>query len=446
MSLPTQTALQQLLVAVASAVGQRKAARKLPLDRQTYLVRPDPGLWYTPNPSIGHFPAQEQVEEGWERGDLERFVQDEIKALPEFQAVAQGAADSPGRALLDQFVRVVAYDAAKGVAAADLGRHVGTLLADLAGEEREYTVRIWLKGVELLDEEIPVSSSLTLRRPLPEDLQERTHAGLLHLPHALRHPVHFSCIAEMRVRGTRPLDVQVAVDRLTKALRLFRPSGVAAPRYALSTTSFDFMSSGMFESPPSAGRLTCKLRLADATELGEFLDKISPRLPTEYGLPKEAPDFLSTALRWYEDALLRMLPVEGTIACGVACLEALFQDGDRELPYRLQMRVAGLLRHVGFRPLQVKADVKIAYDIRSTYFHGAKPSKKIKRVSLPTLFESVSDYARVCLLAVAQLRDSLSKERLLELIEKSLLDEAERRSFEELCSRLDFCRPEPAKT
>jgi len=237
------------------------------------------------------------------------------------------------------------------------------------------------------------------------------------------------------------MDRQIYVDRLINALRLYRLGSVSTPRYETAVESFSQFAGGTFGSRPRVARLGYELSPADATTLDQAIKILVPILPSSYELPKEKPNFLSTALQWYGEALLAGGPVEGTVAWAVACLEALFlgDNPPAELTYRLAQRVAALLGCFGWASLEIRESVREAYDVRSRYVHGAV-SKKLSHEALTALFRKVAEYARVSCLVWIQLQRAQERNEVLKVLDEAMVDDDARVRLKGWCYRIDLAR------
>ena len=438
---PLASALESLTATISAVVKECKENGTLATRRITYTLRPNFNLRYSVDPTIMNFGLEQAEEEAWDykyQPDFEARIQ----RLPEFQIAESLIGQEPHHALLlRNFFLAVARDALSGGAPQVLARHAETLLGDLRTTERSCDATIWLTGVILTNERISVSEDLVLRRPTRRDLQEKVTAESAHYAHAFQSPVSFSCIAERRLRYLYPVSRQASVERLVLALRLFRLGAVASSIYELEEESFDAIRNVRVGAPGRSGREAYELRPEDAASLADFLKEITPLLPTQLDFPQPKPNFFSTALHWYGEALFAQLPPEGSVSSAVACLEALFLENvHTEMSYRLGMRVAGLMRCLGFSPLEVQAVVKNAYNVRSRYVHGDEQDKEWSPQKLIDLSRVISDYARLAVLAFCQLKKSTSRPELLASVEKSLLDDKSRAELQSTCEQIKFCR------
>jgi hypothetical protein len=227
-------------------------------------------------------------------------------------------------------------------------------------------------------------------------------------------------------------------------LRLFRLGSVSVPRSDLRADSFSQFEAGSFGSPPRAARFQYELSPADVPDLNLALRVLMPLLPSGYGTPGAKPSFLSTALRWYGEALLAGGPVGGTMASAVACFEALFlgDNPSTELSHRLVQRTIALLRCFGWAPLEMRDHLRKAYDVRSRYVHGANP-KKLAPEELSALFRRVAEYARVSCLIWTQVLRTRKQKEVLATLEEALVDDGARVRLQEWCAGVRFAARAP---
>jgi hypothetical protein len=436
--------LRALTERVVSEVRAWKESGRLALQRQKYFLRPDFSLQYSVDPTIINFPVEEGEEQVWPPDDFESFLKERIEPSSEYRDALRAVEGNPaGNTLLRALASKVAYDSALATEERGIERNLESILRDLTGGVQDYTAKIWLIGIRLTQDALQVSDLLVFRRPTRADMQEKVREYAVHYAHFFSRDAWFSCIAELRVRTQRLADMQREVDRLITALRLFRLGSVSTARYEFHTESFSPFGGGRLSGLTRAARIEYVLSPADVPDLDRFLRMLAPLLPSTYELPQRKPDFLSTALQWYGEALLAMTPIEGTVAWAISCLEALFlgDNPPSELLYRLTQRTASLLRCFGWGPLEMRKAMRIAYGVRSKYVHGAAPTKH-SHEELVKLFREVAEYARVGCLIWAQLvgRDGHKRKDVLGVLEEALVDDGARGQLERWCNRVDFAR------
>jgi hypothetical protein len=167
-----------------------------------------------------------------------------------------------------------------------------------------------------------------------------------------------------------------------------------------------------------------ELGIADEGPLATFLDRMRPLVPSGYEPGGEALSPALIGFRRYSDAVVGRGDAQERITAGITCLEALFlKDKERsDLSYRLSLRVASLLKLIGFRGLEVEKHVHEAYDIRSHYIHGgAGDSATTQRAD--QLCRNVLDYARIAVVIFLQLGGSMEKSDIVSRLDDGLLEE-----------------------
>ncbi len=435
------SALESLAAAIFALVRQSKDSGELVVERTTYFLRPNFNLTYSVDPTVMNFGLEEVEEEVWNYKKQSDFVELKVKRLHEFQVVESlVGSDTHDAQLLRSFAFTVAGASLSAGSLESLSNYVGSLLGDIQKKARRCRAKVWLTGVTLGCESVRASDALVLRRPTRSDLQEKVTAESAHYAHAFQPRIWFSCIADLQLRGLYPMARQGEVEKLVLALRLFRLGSVSSSMYAFESDSFDPFSNATLGGPGRAGREAYEVSPSDAPALAAFLDEIVPLLPTNFEVPESKRDYISIALHWYGESLLATVPLEGSVASAIACLEALFLESvQTEMSYRLGVRIAGLLRCFGLSPLDAQSVVKQAYDVRSKYVHGDEQDKKWSIQKLLVLSRSVLDYSRLALLVFCQLKGKISRHDLLALVDSSLLDDKSRLELGVLCYHVKFC-------
>jgi hypothetical protein len=190
---------------------------------------------------------------------------------------------------------------------------------------------------------------------------------------------------------------------------------------------------------PSAPMFKYRIYGEDIPKLGVFIRAVENVLPESCSSfdPNVKPECIP--LLRYEDALLKGENPEARVASAVMCLEALYlrDSEDTELSRRLKQRGATTLAFLGLDSLLVYEKLGDAYEVRSSYVHGSSPRKKIRnkyKGDFRGLAREVLDYARCSLIIclVAQKSLNIAKERLIQLIDNSLLDNKSREELKKI--------------
>ena len=320
----------------------------------------------------------------------------------------------------------------------------------------DWAPKVWIEGI-LLECDDPqncrfaIGDELVIRKPLPSDFEyavpdydrSSDHDILLNYQGS-------DAILELsyasKVSDKGPMDAQVMneVDNLINCLRLFKLGSINLFYIEYDQLTKNLLLIGNRVDRTAAAKSLYKYVLGkeDKDRLTDFVKQVKALFPTTESLSeaenkKRNPDRpLHIALQRYYDSLSDMEGVDHQISSAVTCLEALYLTGEAELSYRLQLRVAGLLRFARFddptTPSDIREDVKIAYGIRSSFAHGSFiEEKNLKKSS--DLARKVVDYARRSLLLFLQLKRLIDEDKkylsddglktdIINMIDDSLVD------------------------
>jgi Apea-like HEPN len=112
----------------------------------------------------------------------------------------------------------------------------------------------------------------------------------------------------------------------------------------------------------------------------EILDEALPRLEQAAYLQQGgAKTEAGIAFERYARASTGNAISEDRIALAVMGMEALLLSESHDLRFSLAMRASRLLGAAGLDPDKVQSDVKLAYDVRSTFVHGGTLSDKLRK-------------------------------------------------------------------
>ncbi len=125
-------------------------------------------------------------------------------------------------------------------------------------------------------------------------------------------------------------------------------------------------------------------------------------LPIIMGLGSGS-DEIKRSFKYYQNSLFRSLGVESRIALSIAGLESLY-NSDKSASKIFFLRVARLLSYFNMDPLEVKKNLKKAYNIRSQNAHASK-TKKEGIQDLIELSENIDEYLRLSILSFKHLID-----------------------------------------
>lgn len=329
---------------------------------------------------------------------------------------------------LSRFIQQIVYMyLEEGINDEEVVDYVQIFLSDIERGSHEFNIIVNLQGLSLEPNKIELDENTVLRKPKLKDFEreiaiEESRRFLIRRPSAFLE-LKIMAQAPPGVVGPGLVDrVTPAIENAVAALRLFKVGVVHHIGYQWSAKTIIGLHSGsmipnisVVENPSSF------IRESDVELLKRFWIKLKKNIPVEvarYWLAERA-SYLTIAFQRYSDALLRDGIDERRIATAVMGLEALYLHGGPELKYRLRMRVAKFLNFLGFNSIQIQKEVGEAYDVRSDFVHGRLKKEERKRHA--ELLKNVLEYLRVSLIAFLLLKQSVSKEYIIKLLDKAMI-------------------------
>jgi hypothetical protein len=384
----------------------------------------------------------------WDIRDQYHFLESRIKPRPEYQAVVQAVAKRQGTSVEQTDVLVLRFEQLLVDRLNDdsndsvLAKSVVTFVQDLDGAAVDWQIYAPLDGIWLDPESVQLADNCVIRRAAPRDFETEAPYGR---PQT-RIPGFemFSAVLEMHVLDKDGLAVQRDIEAVLDVLRLFRLASVVARNTQLSARSFTRFGGTLgYSVTQMVVSYRYGIRGIDTEPLRQFYKRLQPVVSgySTFAIPPITGDPLGIALQRYKDALFIAGATEARITSAITCLEALFLKADErtELSHRLAQRVSAVIQRAGGRPLEIYNRVVQAYEIRSTFIHGA-PIPPDKQGMAPRLCEQVLDYARLALIVFLDLRieqgEKFDKERFLGRLDNSMLDETARRKLTQTLSQL----------
>ncbi len=326
----------------------------------------------------------------------------------------------PNAGRVDSFIRSTSFASFKGLTDKDLTKRANAFGCELGNQPIPVKFTAFINALSIVESPLVVSSRLTLRRPIPEDVAEYIvldEFGGVSFPLG---ETHFSVVGEFLFDAISTGVAQGEFIRTIGALCLFRVGGIATNRYEMRSKHSYMPGVGTISGGGRHSRFTYALSTPDIGTLNKYLHDVVPLLPDPFHL-NEVSTERDIAYTRYRDALFQDGPSERAITSAITALEALFLTGKAELMHRLAQRVSVFLRVLGTHPNPENTydNVKTGYDIRSTFIHGSslKPTERPQADALaPVLLE----YARVCTLAFFQM--TTSKTELLKQIDQAMIN------------------------
>lgn len=428
---PLSTLLWELSRKTIQKVEEYRAKGALVQTKTLYVKRKVDKFDYDKGTS-SHRSSFEYVEkEEWHWTDQFEFIEKVVKEFTEYLDCVKEISkrcdviENQAEFWLSRFIQILSREAVEGISDESLVDHVTTFIGDIDKAPVEWNLKVWLEGIWPEDKKYELETGVILRQPNASDLEVENPFELFPAFYSpLTLPQISSSVMEFTFRCKESIEVQREIELLLDVLRLFRLGSVSAVRTEMQPKSF--INPGGVSGPnlPRGTPYRYKFTLGDVEKLTLLIRRVKPLLPQPFDASSTDLDPLTIAFQRYKDALLQHGTIEGRITSVITCLEALYLKSEEraELSHRLAQRVSALLRHFNFKSLEVFNKISEAYEIRSSFIHGSHVEKE-KQQSAGKLWESIMEYARVSLLTFFQLKDTLEKERIINKLDNSLLDQ-----------------------
>lgn len=343
-----------------------------------------------------------------------------------------------------------------------LVKKIQVLFNDLELKPSKCYAKAWIDGIWLSQEEYLLEENIKIRRITPEDLeyvQRADYYGGVKLLHKFMDSTEILEVSLVpgiskesngttndkyfNLKALMERELMREVDYISLALRLFRLGSVFI--HKIERTSDSLIQRGKTISGDFreiANRVKYGINECNIPKIYTILELIRKKKQHLFNTSIKLNPFI-IALQRFNNAFLNAESSESSIMYVISCLEALFLKGGElsELSRRLNQRISIFLKPFGFNPLLINKILKKAYSIRSIYSHGSEVDFKTKKIeNVRELKIKVMECARISLLIYLQLVGNISKEKLLNLIDNSLLDDDSDNEFNKLIK--DNCKIE----
>lgn len=395
----------------------------------------------------------------WRSEDFVNFMDNELQTLPEFEDAAQQIMDefkAPEHAVkrigLFSLLRLIMKESPNGQITHDNIASYVQLFIDSYESHRSHipvvwNVHLWLGNTYIESDEIEIEQGVFLRRPTKEQLAE-VRPKPYHISEFDRMTgrslvagaiLSFSVAAGNRpVIGLYPEKIQQHIERWLNVFRLLKPTDLTVVYQSINPVSiFEHSISENKDQPQDKfwqGKVehretsSYKLYLKKEEEeiLRTFIENVRPALKEISHKNYLSGSSYDLAFHRYNDSLLKTEVNAYKILSAMTSLEALLSDGSTEITFKIRLRVAKLHSLFGFNSLEVSEKIKTAYSLRSKLVHGSKPEDKdIDLLEFARQHtHEIINYNRLCLLISLQLKRSADKQKLIKLIDNSLIDRA----------------------
>lgn len=374
------------------------------------------------------------------------LLNENYKNMPEFSRAKENVSaffdknEKEAEFLISRFVQVVIRDSVKGVSEERLVELTHLFIRDLEGSQKIWHPLIWLTGIWIVEEENIQIGQLTFRRPKEQDL-EREYNLELFPPFIDNFPRNLPmAVLEYTLKAKGQPEVLYEIEKIIHLLRLFRVGSVEDIRIFWRSDSLIDFHGESIKSNIYYPSYKYPISKNDVSKFEEFQHIISPLLPIGLMKPETVEmDYSIIAIKRYEDALLKNEPNESKITYAIMSLEALYfkENEKEELQHRLSQRLAKIMKLCDFKPLEVYHTLRRAYDIRSSFVHGELiPKDSLK--GTPDLVNKIIEYDRLSIILFLQLKQKMDKDKFLNLVDNSLLEEESSKKLSELIDK--YCK------
>lgn len=402
----------------------------------------------------------------WSTDYFIEFLDKKIKPSREFEVVVAQIKKDYGipieniKAMRDigvaGFVKYIMRNAPNGnINENNIETCINTFVEDLNTVKGDnlYTwkIQVWLKNFHIESEELKVDK-FVLRKPKLEELNisrpKKPHVD--EFEQITNRSISSTVILEYTQRAPKQIvglysdEIRYEIESCIDVLRLYNLGNVTI--HHLSVSPISILEHGHDEMPDSpfdkswkdkvdyqhTSRYEYLLSKKEEQAFSDFFLRLKP-LVTQLS-PKSylSGSYLEIAYHRYKDALLRSEVNVNRLVSAISCLEALLSNTTSEIAFKISIHVAAVLRHFDFDSVVVLKKMKEAYSVRSLILHGDKLKDKLVTFTNQHTHELVN-YARLCLLSSIQL--TLSKNTLIEDLDKSLISDADLKRLSSLISK-----------
>lgn len=300
-----------------------------------------------------------------------------------------------------------------------------SLVKELKGEPVPCKAIIQLLGIAIEPEIIDLSNGVIIRQTKKSDIE----IPFNDLGRGLEIMNFPSAIMEIVSPVKQPMEMQSKIEMAVKILKLFKVGSVRYKSYRLYSHSLEPMYGGTHSTLDDSRPVeTCFIGETEISSLKKFWHGMETEVIKLKRLTDTDVSFRDIAFARYGDSLMHHGIIERRIADCMMGLESMFlrdKDEQQELSYRLRLRVAKLMSHLGHDPFEVKKIVRDTYGIRSKFVHGGildyESSKKLseKYGHSNNLLLQLLNYLRISI--VASLLIQVEKPKLIDTIDNSFL-------------------------
>jgi len=295
----------------------------------------------------------------------------------------------------------------------------------------KYRFDLDITGLALQPKQIKISPNIFLEKTTKRDVEEA-----FPIDDFIQYKKYWhTALAKLHVEFLEKKDYiqEHKIERLLSILRLFKIADIAynSIKETSESTNMLYAYNEKNTYRDHSFIFGAMLQRKDIQKLRKFWRVIEKFIPKSFAVMYTQHDYKAIAFERYKEAMNNPGIEEMRIAYVISGLEALFSTNDTELNYRLRMRVSRILSLLDMDSSKIYKDIGVAYGARSAFDHGGRlDSKEIfkirrmyKNKDERILTMIILDYLRISIIAV--IMSQQSKERLIDLIDKSWISKKE---------------------
>ena len=244
-----------------------------------------------------------------------------------------------------------------------------------------------------------------------------------------------SAILEITIIAKDERECQEYINRIFNSLRLYKLCSVY-PIETIQTKRTAIWPGGLYHSWGHKNYSSFKKATITESEIDTFVDFIN-LMEQKLNFNEEDKKYrtLYISLDRYNNALLEAIDVERKLMTAVMGLESLltFEKDRGENAFKLSIRCAKLLGFIGFDVEKVRKLIEEAYSYRNKVVHGSYISLEVRR-KMSEILPEILNYLRVSLIVFILCRE-IGKDKIVEMIDKSMISEDAHNDLKELLEK-----------
>lgn len=322
---------------------------------------------------------------------------------------------------LERFMQKLIYEKLNATLTADtIIENASLFISEMELSQSKYTYTCYLDGLFIEPDNIPINSNCFIRKIQRSDLE---YKGDIFPGFHLHYSEIPSSILEVKLSANNEQECRKYIERIQNCLRLYRLCSVYSiftkhtKKSIICPIGEQIM--GRVRNYDASNKYTIKISEIDI--FIKFVNLILER--SNFDVEEKENRTLFISFDRYNLALLEALDIDRKIMMAIMGLEALFTfEKDRgENAFKLGIRVAKLLDTLDYESFTVRELIEGGYNFRNKVVHGSYISPD-KQKRMAEIFPKVINYLRVALIVFLLNKDT-GKEKMIELLEKSMINE-----------------------